>query len=75
MSGFDDDAAEASDEQMEELRARLQRKVEVLRARLLAQDGWTEDKATGQAIPPGWIATRIMCRRRRGSEGVGRPRD
>ncbi len=54
-SGFDSDAAEVSDEQKEELRARLQRKIEALRARMVADDGWFLDEATGHLIPPGWI--------------------
>ncbi|MEO7602354.1 MAG: hypothetical protein ABIS39_03695 [Sphingomicrobium sp.] len=55
MSGYEEDAAEASDEQMEELRARLQGKLERLRQRHIDEEGWSEDKAFGVAVPPGWI--------------------
>ena len=53
-AGFEDDEGEAFEQRKEELRARLQRKIEGLRARMVAQDGWFEDE-DGHLVPPGYI--------------------
>lgn len=54
-AAFEDDEAQAHEQAMEELRARLQRKIEGLRARMVSDDGWFEDEATGHLVPPGYI--------------------
>jgi hypothetical protein len=51
---FDDDG-EAHEQQMEELRQRLMKKLNRLRERLIREEGYTVDEETGRAIPPGWI--------------------
>ena len=54
-AGFQDDEGEAFEQRKEELRARLQRKLEALRDRIVREQGWVEDEEFGVAIPPGWI--------------------
>ena len=54
-AGFEDDEGEAFEQRKEELRARLQRKLEALRDRMVREQGWVEDEEFGVAIPPGWI--------------------
>lgn len=53
-AAFQEDEAEGHEEAMEELRARLQRKIEGLRARMVREDGWFEDE-DGHLVPPGYI--------------------
>ena len=53
-AAFVEDEAEAHEQAREELRARLQRKIEALRARMVRDDGWFEDE-DGHLVPPGYI--------------------
>ena len=55
QAAFEDDGAEAHEQAMEELRDRLQRKIEALRDRLIREEGYTLDEATGGTVPPGYI--------------------
>ena len=53
-AAFEDDGAEAQEQAMEELRERLMMKLDRLRDRMVADDGWFEDEE-GHLVPPGYI--------------------
>lgn len=54
QAAFEEDEGAAHEQAMEELRARVQRKIEGLRTRMVRDDGWFEDE-DGHLVPPGYI--------------------
>ncbi|MEO6433898.1 MAG: hypothetical protein ABIO29_07980 [Sphingomicrobium sp.] len=52
---YEDQAALMHEEEIEALSQRLMRKINGLRARLIRDEGYTDDPETGCCIPPGWV--------------------
>ena len=55
VMSIEEEAASMNAQQVEELRDKLRRKLNRLRDRMIREDGWTLDEATGHGVLPGYI--------------------
>jgi hypothetical protein len=52
---IEEEAASMNEQQVEALRDKLRKKLNRLRDRMIREEGWTLDEATGHGVPPGYI--------------------
>ena len=52
---IEEEAASMNEQQIEALRDKLRKKLNRLRDRMIREEGWTLDEATGHGVPPGYI--------------------